>query len=338
MAEPTDRAGAAEVMGLLTAGWVAHAVTAAAVVGVADALAEQPLSIEELARRTGTRPEPLFRVLRALATVGLVRDTPGGMTLTPTGAWLRADVPGSLRPFAVMMGSPEIQRSWSGLEHTLRTGDTAFDAAFGRRLFEYYAENPAAARIGAAGLTSRSTMENDAVVAAFSFPERGRVVDVGGGEGTLLRTVLRAHPDLTGLLLELPHVVRLARAALANAPEASRVELVEGDFSTAVPSGGDVYLVKKVLHDWDDDAATEILVSCRAAMGPGSRLLVVENLVLPGDEPGLAKLLDLLMLVYAGGRERTEPEFRALLAAAGLRLVSVLPTAAGISMLEAVPA
>jgi hypothetical protein len=348
--EPSRRPEpAARAMRLLTGAWIARAVQVATLVGVPDALADGPLPLAELAARTGTRPDPLYRVLRALATVGVVAEEAGDAGGTPAdgtpdprfrladvGTCLRSDVPGSLGPFAVMSGSDWVWRSWGAMEHTLRTGETAFDSVFGSPLFDYYAGHPDAAAVGAAGLTSRSAAENDAILAACDLGAARRIVDVGGGEGTLLRAVLRAHPGTTGVLLEMPHVVEFARRAVAGAPEAGRAEFVAGDFFAEVPGGGDVYLLKKVLHDWADEPAAAILRSVRAALPEGARLLVVEHVVLPGNEPSFAKLLDLLMLVYAGGRERSEAEFRLLLATAGLTLTRVVPTAAAVSVLEAV--
>jgi hypothetical protein len=341
----------AQVMRLLTGAWIARAVQVAALVGVPDALADGPLPLAELASRTGTQPDPLYRVLRALATVGVVTEEDGDINsisaerdktrtprfrLTELGTYLRSDIPGSLGPFAIMMGSDWVWRSWGAMVHTLRTGETAFDSVFGGPVFDYYATHADAARIGAAGLTSRSATENDAILAAYDLSAARRIIDVGGGEGSLLRAALRVHPDMTGVLLEMPHVVEFARRAIDGAPEAGRTEFMAGDFFTEVPSGGDVYLLKKVLHDWTDEPAGAILRSIRAALPEEARLLVIENVVLPGDEPCFAKLLDLLMLVYAGGRERTEAEFRQLLATAGLTLTRVVPTAAAVSVLEAV--
>jgi SAM-dependent methyltransferase len=340
-------------MRLLTGAWLARAVQVAAVVGVPDALADGPLPIDELASRTGTLPDPLFRVLRALATIGVVAEVDGGtgsvtagtdeaptprFRLGELGTCLRSDVPGSLRPFAVMMGADPAWRSWGAMEHTVRTGETAFDSVFGSPLFDYYAAHPDAAAVGAAGLTSRSAAEDDAVLDAHDLSGARRIVDVGGGEGSLLRAALRRHPAATGVLLEMPHVIEFARRAIDGAQEASRAEFVAGDFFAEVPPGGDVYVLKKVLHDWPDEPAAVILRSVRDALAEGARVLLVEHVVPPGDQPSFAKLLDLLMLVYAGGRERTEDEFRRLLAAAGLVLSRVTPTAAAVSVLEAVRA
>jgi hypothetical protein len=235
-----------------------------------------------------------------------------------------------------MMGGEGVWRSWGEVLHTVRTGEPAFDHVFGMPVFDYYAAHPAAARVGAAGLSARSAGENAAIVAAYDFGTPDCVMDVGGGEGSLLRTILAAHPQLRGVLLEMPHVVDLARAALGGAPEVDRCELVTGDFFTAVPRRGSLLLLKKVIHDWTDERAATILRNCRAALPVGGRLLLMENVIPPGNGPSFGKWLDLLMLVYAGGRERTAEEFHDLLATSGFEMKQVVPTAANVSVIEAV--
>src|SRR5215218_11329450 len=189
----------------------------------------------------------------------------GAFTMTPLADCLRSDAPGSLRAFAIMMGGEGVWRSWGEVLHTVRTGEPAFEHVFGMPVFDYYAAHPAAARVGAAGLSARSAAENAAIVAAYDFSTADCVMDVSGGEGSLLRTILAAHPQLRGVLFELPHVVDLARAALVEAPETDRCELLAGDFFTAVPPRGSLLLLKKVIHDWSDEGAATILRNCRAA-------------------------------------------------------------------------
>jgi hypothetical protein len=338
MAQPDVLSPSAAVLRLLTGGWVARAVEVVATLGVADELAAGPLPAADLAARTGTDADALDRLLRALMPAGLFTVSGDRYALTPAGDCLRSDVPGSVRPYAVMLGSEEIQRSWQGLGRTVRTGDTAFDAVYGENLFSYLGSHADAARIFAAGLTSRGAGENEAIVAAVDLGDARRIVDVAGGEGTLLRALLRAHPAAGGVLAEQRPMLSLARSSMEGTTEAARIELAETDFFASVPAGGDVYLLKKVLHDWADEPATAILRSCRAAMPDHGRLLVCEYVVPEDGSPSFAVLLDLLMLVHAGGRERTAAEYGALLAGAGLRLTDVVPTSAGISVLEAVPA
>ena len=234
-----------------------------------------------------------------------------------------------------MMGAEGVWRSWGEVLHTVRTGEPAFDHVFGMPLFDHYAANPAAARVGAAGLSARSGGENAAIVAAYDFSTADCVMDVGGGEGSLLRSILAAHPQLRGVLFEMPHVVDLARAALVGAPEIDRCELVAGDFFTAIPGRSSLLLLKKVIHDWLDERAATILRNCRAALPAGGRLLLVENVIPAGNEPSFGKWLDVLMLVYVGGRERTADEYRDLLATSGFEMTHVVPTAASVSVIEA---
>ncbi len=319
---------AAAMTRLITGAWVAQAVYVAAQLGIADVIAiEGPRSPGELAERVDADPDALFRVLRALAGVGVFTERADGtFALTPLAESLQSDVPGSLRAFAIMMGGEGVWRSWGEVLHTVRTGEPAFDHVFGMPLFDYYAANPAAARVGAAGLSARSAGENAAIVAAYDFSTADCVMDVGGGEGSLLRSILAAHPQLRGVLFEMPHVVDLARAALAGAPEIDRCELVAGDFFTAIPGRSSLLLLKKVIHDWTDERAATILRNCRAALPAGGRLLLVENVIPAGNEPSFGKWLDLLMLVYVGGRERTADEYRDLLATAGFAMNQVIPT------------
>jgi hypothetical protein len=235
------------------------------------------------------------------------------------------------------MGSPWVWRSWENIMHSVQTGQPAFEHVYGLPVFDYYAQNPEAARVGAEGLTSRSAAENKAIVNAYDFSTFRRVVDIGGGQGTLLAAILVANPNARGILFDLPHVTATARKTFADAVVDGRCEIVGGDFFGAVPREADAYVIKKVLHDWSDERATAILRSCRAAARDDSRLLVMELVVPPGNEPSPAKLLDLLMLVYPGGLERTEDEHRRMLASAGFRLERVIPTASPVSILEAIP-
>ncbi len=331
---------------MVTGAWVAQAIYAAARLDVAEVLAsEGPLGAHALAQRVGADADALHRLLRALAARGVfAQDDQGRFGLTPSAECLRAGVPGSVRDFAIMMGSAPVWRSWEAVMHSVRTGEPAFDHVFGMPIFDYYSRDPEAAAIGASGLTSRSLVENVAVTAAVDLADAQTILDVGGGQGSLLRAFLVAHPGLRGTLFDMPHVVEYAREAAAQdagltdaGHDGDRLSFVAGDFFAQVPGRHDLVILKKVLHDWPDEQATTILRRCRDALSPRGRVLVVENLVLPGNTASFAKWLDLLMLVYAGGRERTEDEYRVLLAGAGLELRGVLPTTSGITVLEAVP-
>jgi O-methyltransferase/methyltransferase family protein len=324
---------------MMTGCWLSQALYVAAKLGIADLLQEGPQSYTRLAEATQTHAGALYRVLRALASVGIfVEDEAGCFRLTPLAEPLCTDTPGSLRAFAIMLGAPEHWHAWEGMLHSVSTGQPAFDHVFGVPLFQYFPAHPEAARIFDDAMTSRSSQESAAIVAAYDFAAAHLVVDVGGGQGTLLASILHAHPKARGVLFDLPHVIAPARTRMESTGQAARWECVAGDFFTGVPTGGDLYLLKKVIHDWDDERAQRILTNCRTAMSDTGRLLLMEPLIPPGNEASFNKLLDLLMLVWnAGGRERTEREHQGLLASAGFHLSRVIPTRSGISIIEAVP-
>jgi len=237
-----------------------------------------------------------------------------------------------------MLGEEQHWRAWGEVLYSVRTGQPAFDHVFGMHQFEYFAEHPDAGRLFNEGMTSRSGQENDAIISAYDFSGLGTVVDVGGGLGTLLATVLQATAKTRGVLFDLPHVIASARTTVVQAGQPARCEFSQGDFLDAVPSGGDAYILKKVIHDWDDDRAVSILRNCRRAIHSAGRLLLIEPIIPSGNGPSFNKLLDLLMLVWTpGGKERTEAEHRTLLASAGFKLARIIPTSSPVSIIEAVP-
>jgi hypothetical protein len=319
---------------------LSQALYVAAKLGVADVLDPGPLAVDAVADAVDARAPALRRVLRALVAGGVFTELEDGrFANNDAAAALRSGAPGGMRDVVVNFGE-EMYRAFGELLHTVRTGETGFDAVYGAPLFEYYAANPDVEASAAARMRAR-TLPVAAELAASGVVRGARtLVDVGGGSGTLLAEVLRQRPELRGVLLERPGMLALAAGHLAEQGVADRCELVEGDFFAAVPAGGDVYVLKSVLHDWDDERCVAILRSCRAAMEPAARLAIVELLLperMAPSEPMLsAALLDLIMLAYAGGRERTEAEFTALLGEAGLRLTSTTPLAAGPQVLEAV--
>jgi predicted O-methyltransferase YrrM len=319
-----------------------QAVHAAAALGVADLLADGPRSCTALAEATGTQAPFLHRLLRMLASAGMFAEVePGVFGLTPLAALLR-DGPGSMRAYALFYAELG-PIAWGELVGVLRTGRTGYQLATGMSEWEYYAANPQAGAVFDAGMTALSGQQAAAIVDAYDLPSTGTVVDVAGGHGTLLATMLRARPGLRGVLFDQPHVVAGAPSLLAAAGVADRCEVVGGDFFEAVPAGGDLYTLKLILHDWEDERAVAILRSCRRAMGAGASLLVVETVVPPGlaapsEERAAAARRDVNMMVWTGGRERTADQFRALLADAGFRLARVVPTAGGPGLIEAQPA
>jgi SAM-dependent methyltransferase len=326
---------------LLTGHYVSSALYVAAELGVADHLAAGPQGHVELARATGAHAPSLRRVLRLLASAGVFAEAEDGrFTLTSIGECLRGDLPGSFRSTARLLAGPLVWASWGDLLHTVRTGEMALRHVFGTDSFEYLEQHPEEGAVFDDAMTAFTAMVAVAVTAAYDFSRFRTVVDVGGGQGTLLAGILKATPSLRGILFEMPRVVERARRQLAAAGLGARCEVVGGDFFTSVPSGGDAYLLKHVLHDWDDDRAGAILASCHRAMAPGATLLVVEGVYPPRVDQSLesrgAALNDVNMLVVTGGRQRSEAEFRALFAAGGFELIRIVPTFAAACVIEGV--
>lgn len=323
---------------MITGFWVSRAVFAAARLGVADHLEAGARTAEELAPLTGTHAPSLYRLLRALAAVGVfAEDGQGRFALTPLGDTLRTDTPGSLRYFAMAELGLDHYQAWEHLLHSVRTGGVAFEHHFGVPVWEYYAHQPEYGAIFQRSLAGITEATQAAVLKAYDFSPCRLVVDVGGGHGSLIGAILQSHPALHGVLFDLPEVAAVAEQALAAAGVGMRCAVAGGDFFHEVPAGGDVYLLKWILHDWPDAQALEILERVRAAIRPDGRLLVVESVVPTGSEPSLAPWMDLNMMVMVGGRERTEAEYRDLLARAGFRLTRNLPTESVLQILEAVP-
>ncbi|MDP8923133.1 MAG: acetylserotonin O-methyltransferase [Chloroflexota bacterium] len=309
----------------------------AAKLGIADLLAEGLRNCDELARLTDTHAPSLYRALRVLATVGIFAEVgERAFELTPLAQLLRSDAPGSARNYVIMQGEPWMWQAWGDAMHSVRTGEPAFEHVHGIDFFGYLAREPEAAVVFNAAMTGRAGMADVTVARAYDFSDAGVVCDVGGGHGVLLTTILEAHPGVRGILFDQPAVIDGARARIDAAGLAGRCDLVAGDFFEAVPAGADVYVMSNVIHDWDDERALVILRSCHQAMAPGGRLLIVETLIPPGNEPHFGKMVDVQMLVLTGGGERTEAEYRALLAAAGFRPTRVIPTPSTVSIIEGI--
>jgi hypothetical protein len=302
---------------------VSQALHVAARLGVADRLANGPLTVEELRLDADADADALHRLLRALVAAGVLLQDGGRYGLTELGEGLRTDVPGSVAGWAAFVGRPYHWSAWAELEHSVRTGENAFRALHGVDVWEYRAQHPEEGTIFDAAMTGLSRRVNAAVAAAHDFGSYGVIVDVGGGHGALLGGILARHLGVRGVLFDQPAVVAGA--------ESDRFEVVGGSFFESVPEGGDAYLLKSVLHDWEDEPATEILRTCRRAARAGTALLVIERQF----ELPATKFADLNMLVGPGGRERAPEEYATLLAAAGYELLSDTPTAVGLSVFEA---
>jgi hypothetical protein len=305
---------------------VSQMISVAAKLCLSDHLQDGPKSPRELAEKTGAHEGSLYRLLRTLAGMGIFAEEDGPrFRLTPSAEFLRSDVQGSLRVAAEVVSEEWMWRPWGSLLHGVMTGDTAFDHLYAKNTWDWFAEHPAAARLFDEFMDETSTAEARSVVAAFDFETARTVVDVAGGRGVLLEEILRRNPSAHGILFNLPQVIDSARHVI-DTNLSRRMELISGDFFQVIPPGADTYILKNILHDWDDDRALKILVNCRRASKPDSLLLIIEHIVSAPNQPCLGKMVDMQMLVRNGGRNRTEQEFRALLIASGFHLARVIHT------------
>jgi copper chaperone CopZ len=322
---------------LLNGAHVAGAVSCLAQLGIPDLVEAGPRSAEELASLTGTNPQALYRLMRATACVGVLAERPDGtFSETPMSAVLRSNANPSLRALAIMGGREWHHQGWSRLEYCVRTGKQALEQVYGAPVFAYLKQHPDEAQIFHDTMTGLSTIDSPAVAEAYGFDGIQSIVDVGGGHGLLLATILARNPHLRGTLYEVPHVIDGCRnGPLTNVME--RCTLASGDMFSSVPAGADAYIMKHIIHDWPDDQCISILAACREGVNQGGKLLVVDNVIQPGNDFSPGKFLDLQMLIFPGGCERTEKEFRDLFAAAGWRLSRIIPTAAADSIVEGIP-
>ena len=304
--------------------------------GIADVLEAEPLTADQLADRVQAHAPSLKRLLRALATLGVfAEDSEGRFSHTELSKTLRTDDPGSVRAWALMLGAHFVWRPLGDLYESVRTGTGGFSRLYGERFFEWTRTHPEDGAIFNAAMTSGSTNAATALLAAYDFSRFECVVDVGGGHGALLASILAANPNARGILYDLPNVV-VGAERLRMGEIAQRCEIVGGDFFKTVPAGGDAYLLSRVIHDWADDAALTILGHCRRAIPPDGRLLLVEGLSKPPNEPDPNKFLD-VWFIGGGGGERTEAEYRALLRLGGFSLERVVPTVGSTAVLDSRP-
>ena len=336
---------AAAIMNRLLAGKrVAHVVRAAAELGLADHLEdERPLDVQSIAEATSTHAPSLARLLRALAAIGIVHETDDRRyRLTPVGATLRTNAADSMRASVDLFYDELIERPWLALPHAVRTGELAFRQVFGTDLWTYLSDHPVSSNLFDRQQQNNTQVVNASLISCYPFGSFKWIVDVGGGIGSLLIPILEQNAEMRGTIFELPQVAAHARQRVAAAGLASRCEVIGGDALISVPSGADGYMLKSVIHNWEDAQALRILQNCRSAMQVHGKVIVIERLLSeradPGDEQALGKFLsDIMMMLLAGGRERTEEEFKTLLAEAGLRLNRLVPTAGLPSIIEAVP-
>jgi O-methyltransferase domain/Dimerisation domain len=316
--------------------WLSRALSVAVKLGIADLLKDGPKSSKELADATGTHAPSLFRVLRALAGAGVfAEDESGRFAATPLAAALQSGAPGSLRAFVLEQLDEEHYGAWGDMLHTVQTGETAFDYHFKMDLWQYRALHPEDAKTFDEAMANMTEAAVGPILGVYDFSSFRTVVDVGGGDASLLTAILGKHPGVKGVLFDMPRVTPKAQRRIEAAGLTKRCEIVSGDFFEAVPPGGDAYILKAVIHDWDDEQATAILMNCRRAMAENGRLLLIEAAIPAGNEPFFHKFMDLNMMVMTGGRERTGAEYRALLTAAGFKLMRIVPAGFELSVIEA---
>ncbi|MDE3042855.1 MAG: methyltransferase [Nitrospirota bacterium] len=332
----TETSPPAQLVQMALAHWVSHIVYVAAKLNLADHLAKEPKSADELAGPTGTHAPSLYRLMRTLANLGiLTEDVRRCFALTPLGDALKTGAPGSARATILTMASDWMTRGLGQLLYSVQTGQSGFEKSLGMPVFDWLAKHPEEASLFSETMVGIHGAEPPAIATAYDFTGLTTIVDVGGATGHLLTTILGRYPGSRGILYDLPHVVRDAPALIQARGLTNRVTIESGSFFENVPRGGDAYLLSHIIHDWTEDQCLTILGHCRHTMKPGSRLLIIEMVLPSGDTPHPGKMLDMMMLVGPGGQERTEQEYGTLLSKAGLRLARVVPTTTPVSVLEA---
>ena len=319
--------------------FVSNAIIAAARLGIADLLKDGPKSSDELAQAVGAHPESLYRLLRALTNVDIfAQNKDGRFQLTAISKYLQSDIPGSMRSLMIMCSDEWHYESWSQLLTAVKTGKSAVESLYGMNAFQYFEQNPEAGEHFNSAMTGFSAQATAAVAATYDFSRVGTIVDVGGGLGTLIATLLKKYPQMRGVLFDRPHVITGAQSLLQVEGVGQRCELVSGDFFESVPGGGDAYILQNIIHDWDDERAIAILKNCRRAIADDGKLLLSEMVIPPDNRPYFGTIFDLEMQIGTpGGRERTEAEFRALFEAAGFKLTRTIPTPSYSYVIEGVP-
>ncbi len=326
------------LMQMLFGAQMQRSVCLASRLGIPDLLATQSQTAEELADKTGMNAPSLYRLLRTLASIGVFSETADRkFELTPISSLLRSDVPNSVRDFAVMMGEDWIWQALGELPYSVETGGVAHEKVQGMGSFEFFQKNEEAGKVFNAAMTNFTRAIIPAVIEGYDFSGVNRLVDIAGGHGLLLAGILKANPHLQGVLFDLPFVIEGAGEMLQKEDVSDRVELASGDFFESVPAGADAYMMKHIIHDWDDESSIKILQNIRSAMNEKGKVLIIEMVVPEGNEPHPSKALDMLMLVMEGGKERTKDEYGKLLDATGFKLTRIIPTKSPYSLIEGEP-
>jgi SAM-dependent methyltransferase len=326
------------VMHIIAGYWLSRTVYLAAKLKLADAVGGDGAMLADIAVKTGTRPAELARLMRALAAHGFFkREANGRFVQTPLSETLRTGTPGSMRGLAEAELGHDHYESWGSAESCLRQGGTAFERLYHKPVWRYYAENPAMEALFGEAMTNFTVIANGGILGSYAFKPTRKVVDVGGGYGQFLAPILDQQPDAKGVLFDLPTLIGDVKKKGVLARYGNRVEAADGDFFESVPADGDLYLLKFILHDWDAEHSVKILKNVRRAIADDGKLAVVEIVLPPHNEPHIGPLVDLNMMVMTGGNERSESEYRDLLAAAGFRLDRVVETKSPFSVIEASP-
>ena len=327
------------MLDLITSGWVAQGVYSVTKLGIVEALRDGPRSADAIADSVGADPDAVYRLMRMLASRGVFTSQPDRrFSLAPMGKALLADAPDSMRGYALFVGDPLHWEHWGQLSRSVLTGKCAIEEVRGKPTFEWFEDVPELAAVFNDGMTSISKMETPLIVSAYDFSSFGTIVDVGGGHGLLLSEILRQAHNSSGILFDAESVIEGAPTVLEPAGVSGRCAVVAGSFFESVPAGGDAYVLKHIIHDWDDEKSVRILRNVRTAMNPDAKVLIAEAVVPDDDREHVSKLLDLEMLVAATGRERTEAEYADLLRQAGLRHTRTVATVGPGSIVEAVAA
>ena len=331
-----------KMLQMMNAYRLTQSISVAAKLGIADLVADGAKSSEELAQATGTHAPSLYRLLRAVASFGIfVEDENGRFGLTPRAAILQSNVPGSIRSYAIVQGDEWHWRMWGEILYSVKTGQPAFYHLYGMEFQDYYDQNPDVAARFDAAMVGVLGMTDAAITANYDFSTVGKVVEVGtgGGDGNLLSAILKNNSLVQGIFFDLPSRIQPAQRVIEAAGLLDRCEVVAGDVLQSFPSGGEAYIIKNLVHDYDDQRAIKLLKNCHEAIAENGKVLVVEMIVPPGNEPSLAKMVDVEALIMsAGAIERTEEQYRNLLSAAGFKLTQVISTRSPMSIIEAVAA
>lgn len=324
-AEAQAAAPAARMMQFQDGLRLTHMLCALAEIGVADHLTDGPMPVEQIARLTDTHADPLYRVLRAVASKGVFTEvSPRVFGLTELASTLRTGVPGSLRDNFRLQGQPFMRDAYAAIEHTLRTGESSFAHVHGTDLFSYLAARPESADLFSRAMGNAASQVQRQAIDAYDLSGARRLVDVGGAHGHLVAAILSRYPELTGVVFDLPHVVQGAAPVLSEAGVSDRAELAGGDYLRFMPADGDVYVLSHVLHQLSDHDASIVLTRIREAMRPGGRVLVIDPVLPPGDAPHPGKFMDITMLTLTEGRDRTEYEFACIFEKTGFRLAEIV--------------